>query len=63
MGTTVPPAIQADKEGSAEGLGVSGDKPREIPWAGLFNDPGMPAAECVDEALTDRWADDIDRDR
>ena len=47
----------------AEGLGGSDEKPREIPWAGLFSDPEMPAAVRVDEALADRWADDIDRDR
>ena len=47
----------------AESLGGSDEKPREIPWAGLFSDPGMPAAERVDEALADGWADDIDRDR
>ena len=47
----------------AEGLGGSGDKPREIPWAGLFSDSDMPAAERVDEALAEQWANDIDRDR
>jgi Arc/MetJ-type ribon-helix-helix transcriptional regulator len=47
----------------AEGLGGSDEKPREIPWAGLFSDSQMPAAEHVDEALREQWADDIDRDR
>jgi len=45
------------------GLAGSPEKPREIPWAGLFNDPGMIPAERLDEALAERWADDIDRDR
>ena len=47
----------------AEALGGSDDKPRTIPWAGLFSDPEMPAASHLDEALADGWADDIDRDR
>ena len=47
----------------AEALGGSDERPREIPWAGLFSDSEMPAAERVDEALAERWADDIDRDR
>jgi hypothetical protein len=36
-------------------------EPRDIPWAGLFNDPGMIPAERLDEALANGWADDIDR--
>jgi len=46
-----------------KGLSGSGDKPREIPWAGLFNDPGMIPAERLDEELSAHWADDLDRDR
>lgn len=45
------------------GLSGSEEKPREIPWAGLFHDPGMVPAERLDEELADHWADDIDRDR
>jgi hypothetical protein len=46
-------------------LGLSGseEKPREIPWAGLFEDPDMIPAERMDEALTAHWADDLARDR
>lgn len=44
--------------------GLSGpSEPRDIPWAGLFNDPDMVPAERLDEALANGWADDIDRDR
>jgi hypothetical protein len=45
-------------------LGLSGspDKPREIPWAGLFHDPEMVSGERMDEGL-EHWADDLDRDR
>ncbi len=46
-----------------QGLSGSKEKPREIPWAGLFHDPDMIPAERLDEALAARWADDIDRDR
>jgi hypothetical protein len=46
-----------------QGLSGSEEKPREIPWAGLFHDPEMVPAECLDEELADHWADDIDRDR
>jgi hypothetical protein len=46
-----------------QGLAGSADKPREIPFAGLFHDPDMAAGESIDEALKQHWADDIDRDR
>jgi Arc/MetJ-type ribon-helix-helix transcriptional regulator len=38
------------------GLAGSRERPREIPWAGLFNDPGMTPAEHMDEALAKTWA-------
>jgi hypothetical protein len=41
--------------------GTSG--PREIPWAGIFEDPDMVRGRDVDEALQETWVDDIDRDR
>ena len=47
----------------AEGLTGSDENPREIPWVGIFSDTEMPAAARVEQALADRWADDIDRDR
>lgn len=46
-----------------QGLSGSKEKPREIPWAGLFHDPDMIPAERLDEELAARWANDIDRDR
>jgi hypothetical protein len=46
-----------------QGLSGSENKPREIPWAGLFHDPDMVPAERMDEALADHWADDLDRNR
>lgn len=45
------------------GLSGAGEKPREIPWAGLFQDPDMIPAERMDEELAARWADDLARDR
>lgn len=36
---------------------------REIPWAGLFNDPGMVPGGSVDDELARNWARDIDRRR
>ena len=45
-----------------QSLSRSSEKPRQIPWAGLFSDPDLPA-ERLDEALSEHWADDIDRDR
>lgn len=44
------------------GLTGSTEKPREIPWAGLFHDPGMVPGERIDEEL-EGWADAVDRDR
>jgi len=46
-----------------QGLSGSDEKPREIPWAGLFHDPDMVPAENLDEELAEHWADDLDRDR
>jgi hypothetical protein len=45
------------------GLSGADEKPREIPWAGLFNDPKMVPAEGMDDELAAHWADDLDRDR
>jgi Arc/MetJ-type ribon-helix-helix transcriptional regulator len=44
-------------------LSAPSERPREIPWAGLYSDPDTLPAERLDEALSERWADDIDRDR
>lgn len=46
-----------------QGFAGSNEKPRDIPWAGLFNDPDMVPAERLDEELATHWADDLDRDR
>jgi hypothetical protein len=46
-----------------EGLAGTAEKPREIPFAGLFHDPGMVTGDSMDEALKQHWADDLDRDR
>ena len=46
-----------------ERLGGSTGSPREIPWAGLFEDPQMTPGSRIRELLAERWADDIDRDR
>lgn len=47
----------------AEALVGTPEKPRQIPWAGLFSDPRMVAGEDVERALEGDWADDIHRDR
>ncbi len=41
----------------------SEEKPREIPWAGIIDDPDMPAARDMEEHLAETWADAIHRDR
>ncbi|HSL83057.1 MAG TPA: hypothetical protein VLF66_09780 [Thermoanaerobaculia bacterium] len=41
----------------------SEEKPREIPWAGIVDDPDMPAARDMEEYLAETWADAIHRDR
>jgi hypothetical protein len=46
-----------------QGFSGSGEKPREIPWAGMVNHPEMAPAERMDEELAKHWADDLDRDR
>jgi hypothetical protein len=39
----------------------SSEMPREIPWAGLFDDPGMAPAERLEEDLAEHWPDALDR--
>lgn len=46
-----------------EGLDLTHNRPRAIPWAGLFDDAGMVPARRLDDELEQHWADDIDRDR
>lgn len=46
-----------------EGLVGTAEKPREIPFAGLFHDPGMVTGGSIDEALKQHWADDLERER
>jgi len=46
-----------------EGLAGTAEKPREIPFAGLFHDPGMVTGDSIDEALKQHWADNIKRGR
>lgn len=46
-----------------EALVGTAEAPRAIPWAALFDDPGMVSASRIDEALAETWADDLDRDR
>ena len=46
-----------------QGFSGSAEKPREIPWAGLFHDPDMVPAERLDGELAKHWADDLDGDR
>lgn len=47
----------------AEALGAGADRPRDIPWAGLFDDPEMVPAARLDDTLEAEWADAVDRDR
>lgn len=42
--------------------GLGAGERREIPWAGLFEDPGMLNGGELDRGLED-WENDIDRDR
>jgi hypothetical protein len=46
-----------------QGFSGTNEKPRKIPWAGLFSDPDMIPAERMDDELKAHWADDLDRDR
>lgn len=59
-GTSVSAVI---RDAVRELLLGSPDRPREIPWAGILDDPEMPRGADADEALAEGWADAIDRDR
>lgn len=47
----------------AEALGVSPGDKRPIPFAALFDDPGMVRGEDVDQELEREWLGELDRDR
>jgi hypothetical protein len=49
-------AALVDKKLAATLPEVEQEKPREIPWAGLFHDPDMIPAERMDEELAKSWA-------
>ncbi|MDX1584887.1 MAG: ribbon-helix-helix protein, CopG family [Thermoanaerobaculia bacterium] len=40
-----------------------GSEPRELPFAGLFDDPEMTPASEIEAELERSWTDDLDRDR
>jgi Arc/MetJ-type ribon-helix-helix transcriptional regulator len=46
-----------------EGLTGSAARPREIPWAGIVDDPQMPPARELEQVLEREWPDAIGRDR
>ena len=39
------------------------ERPRQIPWAGIVNDPSLVHGKDIDGELDREWSDDIDRDR
>ncbi len=41
----------------------SSSSPREIPWAGIIDDPEMIPGNRVDEELAKDWARDLDSGR
>lgn len=47
----------------AETLVGTAERPREIPWAGMLDDPTAPPARELEAFLEREWADDIGRDR
>jgi hypothetical protein len=41
----------------------SEDEPREIPFAGIIDDPDMVQSDRIEEYLDETWTDAIDRRR
>ncbi len=39
------------------------EAPRQVPWAGIVDDPDMIQGTTIDEALSRSWAHDLDGDR
>ncbi len=56
-------ASEVIRDAIRQALAETSKRRRRIPWAGLFDDPGMVRAERQDEQLEQDWAEDIDRDR
>ena len=57
------PVSQVAREAIEDRLGMTGDGPRELPFASL-GASGLPGIANSDEAyLNEHWADAIDRDR
>lgn len=47
----------------AQSLLGSESKPREIPFAGIIDDPEMVQSDQIEDFLEETWSDAIDRDR
>jgi metal-responsive CopG/Arc/MetJ family transcriptional regulator len=47
----------------AQSLLGSEAKPREIPFAGIIDDPEMVQSDQIEDFLEETWTDAIDRDR
>jgi Arc/MetJ-type ribon-helix-helix transcriptional regulator len=45
----------------ADGLTGTTHRPRDIPWAGVVDDPTAPPARDLEKVLAREWMDDIDR--
>lgn len=46
-----------------EGLVGSAERPREIPWAAIVDDPEAPPARDLESVLARDWPDAVARDR
>jgi hypothetical protein len=46
-----------------EGLVGSAERPREIPWAAIVDDPEAPPARDLESVLAREWPNAVDRDR
>lgn len=68
-------ASVVDREAHRRGTSVSevvrtalhdslvGSAPRRVSFAGICDDPQLPTGRDMEQALADRWADDLDRRR
>lgn len=59
-GTSVSEVVRGFVE---QGLLGTETRPREIPWAGIVDDPDMVPSDRIEEYLAETWTDAIDRDR
>lgn len=56
-------ASEIVREALTDFLGLSAERPPDLPWVGIVDNPDTIIADRIDEVLEEEWADAINRHR